>query len=213
MSNESAQDIVNFWLGDSVKSPEHADQQHGLWYRGGERLDDEIRSRFEATVVQAREGSLRHWESSAEGALALVILLDQFTRNIFRGTPEAYSGDEPARGILTRTLDAGRDQSLPCTGQVFLYHPFHHSETLTVQNRGVALLEALAARCEPQWKEYVLRSVKGFSGHRDIVAQFGRFPHRNGTLKRPSTPEEQAFMKKGGESFGQNTKSRTSKIR
>jgi uncharacterized protein (DUF924 family) len=203
MKESNAEEIVNFWLGDSVKSPELADLQHEVWYRGGESLDTEIRNRFGETVVLARDGALGNWEESPQGALALVIALDQFTRNIFRGTLEAYSGDEPARGILTRALEAGHDQSLPCTGRIFLYHPFHHSECLAEQNRGVALLEALASTCEPHWKDYAQRSATGFSGHRNIVAKFGRFPHRNRTLGRQSTAAESDFMTAGGETFGQ----------
>ena len=203
MGNVQFDEIVAFWLGDSVKSPEHADEQKAIWYRGGPAVDARIEERFGETIRQARAEKLSHWESDANGALALVILLDQFTRNIFRGSVEAYSGDALAREIVHRAIGAGLDDALPITGRIFLYHPLHHSESLEEQNLGVALLEKLAARLDDEWQPYVEQSVKGFSGHRDIVARFGRFPHRNVTLGRPSTAQEQAFLDSGAENFGQ----------
>jgi uncharacterized protein (DUF924 family) len=130
-----------------------------------------------------------------------VILLDQFTRNLYRGTPEAYCGDPIALAVATRALALDRALSIP--GRIFLYHPFHHSEVIAEQNRGVALLERLEQESPPEWRGYLRRSVLGFERHRDTVARFGRFPHRNRVLGRPCTPAEVAFLEADPNAFGQ----------
>ena len=203
MSDSSAQAIVAFWLGDSIQGPEAANAQRSLWYQGGPEVDVEIHERFGSSAERAREGKLVDWERSPEGVLALVILLDQFTRNIYGGTPEAYSGDQLAWTIAKRALSTGLDRALPVTGRIFLYHPFHHSELLAEQQRAVALLEALEREAPDVWRTYLRRSVEGFGGHRDVVARFGRFPHRNKVLGRPSTPEEETYLASGAETYGQ----------
>jgi len=203
MNQPCATDIVNFWLGDSVQSPQHAHDRKSMWYQGGVALDDEIRSLFGERVSEAVSGALSKWHTSGEGALALVIMLDQFTRNMFRGTPEAYVGDQRAHAVACAAVDAGLDKSLPFVGRIFLYHPFHHSESLAEQNKGVALLEQMVTECDAIWAPYVSESVEGFKGHRDVVAQFGRFPHRNRTLNRESTPAEREYLDQGADRYGQ----------
>jgi uncharacterized protein (DUF924 family) len=203
MAEPTPRVIVSYWLGESPASPAAAFARHELWYRGGRPIDDEIRERFGHSVTRARAGGLAEWDRSPESQLALVILLDQFTRNIYRGTPEAYSGDPLALAVALRAVAAGRDRDLCVPGRIFLYHPFHHSETLVEQDRGVALLERLAQESPPEWRDYVRRSVEGFRRHRDTVARFGRFPHRNPVLGRISTPEEVAFLAADGSTYGQ----------
>lgn len=205
-SGPSAREIASYWLGDSTESPEKARARFELWYRGGPRVDEEIRRRFGARIAEARDGALREWEETGEGALALVILLDQFTRNIYRGTPEAYSGDALALAAAGRAVAMGSDRALSVTGRIFLYHPFHHVETLDGQNEGVRLLEVLEADSPPEWRSYVRRSVEGFGRHRDVVARFGRFPHRNRVLGRSSTAAEREFLAANPESYGQGSK-------
>ena len=197
------QDIVAFWLGASASGPDQAEGQRGLWYSGGPAVDAEITARFGDLVEQACCGELSGWENSAEGALALVILLDQFTRNIYRGTVDAYRGDALARDVTRRAIDRGLDDELPVVGRIFLYHPYHHAEQLSDQDQAIRLLEALRDQATPQWTPYLQRSVEGFTGHRNIVARFGRFPHRNRVLGRVSTPEEVAYLDGGPETFGQ----------
>ena len=206
MKERNAEQIVSYWLGDSGKSPEAALTRHEIWYRGGSQVDEEIRGRFETHICRAREGKLTDWETSPEDQLALVILLDQFTRNLFRGTAEAYSGDRLAHRIATRAVNAGRDKSLSVAGRIFLYHPFHHSEDATEQNRGVALLETLEREAPDEWGAYIRRSIEGFGRHRDVVVRFGRFPHRNRVLRRKSTPEELTYLESEPETYGQAQK-------
>ena len=203
MNDASITDIVSYWLGDSHKSPEKALARHATWYRGGTKVDAKISTLFESRVYQARAGDLSAWENSPDGALALVVLLDQFTRNVFRGSAKAYSGDELARSIAARAVGAGHDKSLSVPARIFFYHPFHHSETLDEQNRGVSLLKTLEHEASAIWGDYVRRSIKGFSGHRDVVVRFGRFPHRNVTLQRESTEEELIYLAAEPETYGQ----------
>ena len=198
-------EIVGFWLADSLESPERASARREWWYTGGPAVDEEIRARFGDLVPRAcaREPELIGWRDMPDGALALILLLDQFTRNLYRGTVEAYAGDGPAFEIVTRAIDGGLDRALHPVSRIWLYHPFHHSESVTEQDRGLDLLRALRQEADPAWRAYVDRSIQGWTRHRDIVARFGRFPHRNAVLGRASTPDEQAHMAAGGESFGQ----------
>lgn len=203
MSSEAAREIVEFWLGRSIEGPEAAEERREFWYRGGDALDHEIRTRFGTHVERACEGGFEEWCASAEGALALIILLDQFTRSIYRATPGAYCGDARALCIASRAVESGIDRSLPVTGRLFLYHPFHHAESVEDQDRSIALVDAIRHDVQQQWHEYLDRRVEGFTKHRDIVARFGRFPHRNHIVQRPSTAEEEAFLNGEHETFGQ----------
>lgn len=199
----TAESIVDFWLGPSATSPAAGLERVDWWYRGGPDLDATIKERFGERVEQARQGELKHWRDTSAGNLALVILLDQFTRNNYRGTLSAYSGDVLAFEVLNHAIEAGLDLDLPVPGRIFLYHPCHHSEDLAEQDRGIALLQCMA-RDEPQeWRAYIERSIKGWGRHRDIVARFGRFPHRNTVMGRETIAEEAAFIADGAESFGQ----------
>ena len=195
--------ITAFWLGPALESPDQALARKDFWYRGGPAVDAEIRQRFGPQVDEACAGGLAEWEGSSEGAFAMILLLDQFTRNLFRGTADAWKGDPRAFQIVNRAIDAGLDRGLHPVERIWLYHPFHHAEDVAAQDQGLALLNALRDAAEPAWKPYVERSIEGWTRHRNIVAEFGRFPHRNTTLGRPSTPEELEFMAKDGERFGQ----------
>ena len=200
-----ARDIVDYWLGASPEGPAAADAERERWYRGGPEVDREIRTRFAERVAEARAGRLAEWESTPEGALAVVVLLDQFTRNIYRGTAQAYCGDALALAVAGGALAIGHDRALSIPGRIFLLHPFHHSESLAEQERGVALLRSLEPLAPPAWRAYVRRAVEGFARHRDVVARFGRFPHRNRVLGRASTPEEIAYLEQEPASYGQGS--------
>ena len=196
-------DVVTFWLSDSRDSPHRAAARRDWWYRGGPVVDEAIRARFGDLVPRALAGELTDWRDTPDGALALVLLLDQFTRNLYRGTVAAYAGDDFAFEIVNHAIDRGLDRALHPVARIWLWHPFHHSEDIAEQERGLGLLRALRRDADPAWHGYVERSIKGWTRHRDIVARFGRFPHRNTVLGRESTTEEQACMAAGGESFGQ----------
>ena len=204
---ETINKIVAFWLGSSLDSPTAAYSRREWWYRGGAAVDEEIRAQFGTMVPRACAGDLTAWQDTSDGALALILLLDQFTRNLYRNTPEAYAGDALAFEIVNRAINSGVDQDLHLVGRIWLYHPFHHAEQIENQDRGLELLNAVLQGAPPDWHPHIQRSIKGWTRHRNIVARFGRFPHRNEVLGRRSTDEERAFLAENGETFGQGPKS------
>lgn len=206
MSTETIAQIVDFWLGSSLDSPAAAGDRREWWYRGGPAVDQEIGTRFGEMVPKACQGGLADWRNTADGALALILLLDQFTRNLYRNTPDAYLGDAAAFEIVNHAIDSAVDQELHPVARIWLYHPLHHSERVEEQDRGIVLLRDLKRAAATPWRPYVQRSIEGWTRHRDIVARFGRFPHRNDVLGRASTAEESAFLETEGQSFGQGRK-------
>jgi uncharacterized protein (DUF924 family) len=173
----SPADIVDFWR---AVGPDR-------WYEKDAALDEEIRKRFLATHEAAATGKLTAWEQTAEGALALLILLDQFPRNMFRGEARAFATDPLARAVTSRAILNGFDGAMPDM-RTFFYLPFEHSEDRADQERGVALFKAVGDADGLKWAEI----------HADIIRRFGRFPHRNAVLGRVTTTEEQAFLDGGG---------------
>ncbi|MEJ7930655.1 DUF924 family protein [Ramlibacter sp. AN1015] len=157
------------------------------WFRKDETFDAEFRARFLEAHEAAAAGRLAHWEASAEGTLALLILLDQFPRNAFRGTARMFATDAQALQLARHALEQGFDVATPPDLRNFFYLPFTHSESLSDQELCVRLARALDAE-SLRWAEI----------HRDIVARFGRFPHRNALLGRETTPAEQQFLDEGG---------------
>jgi uncharacterized protein (DUF924 family) len=177
MSVEAAAAIVAFWR---EMGPDR-------WFNKDAALDDEIKRRFLPTYEAAAAGKITDWEQSAEGALALLILLDQFPRNMFRGEARAFATDPLARAIASRAILNGFDGAYPDL-RTFFYLPFEHSENLADQERCIALNKAAGDADGLKWAEL----------HADIIRRFGRFPHRNAVLGRVTTPEEQAFLDGGG---------------
>lgn len=163
------------------------------WYKRDDAFDAEIRRRFLALWQKAAAGELASWEDSDAGALALVIVLDQFPRNMFRGTPEAFASDALAREVARRAIDRGVDTRVDPILLEFLYLPFMHSEHLADQLHCVALFQNADNANEADNAE----NLKYAREHADIIRRFGRFPHRNRVLGRSSTEEEQAFLDSG----------------
>lgn len=178
------QEVLDFWFHDDAKQ---------RWFASTSAFDQEIRRRFGELYARAATGALIEWERSAEGCLALCILLDQFPRNIFRGDPRAFATDHKALAIAERAIAQGFDRGLPVERKQFFYMPFMHSENLGNQLRAIAL-------CEAARLEEARRAAKD---HLNLIRRFGRFPHRNAVLGRPSTPDELAFLEYNEESFGQ----------
>jgi uncharacterized protein (DUF924 family) len=171
-------DIVTFWR--------EAGQDR--WWKKDDAFDAEIRARFLALWEEARSGGLQAWRSSDDGLLALVIVLDQFPRNMFRGDARTYASDALAREVASQAIAAGADQRVDPELRRFLYMPFMHSEALHDQERCIALFRAIG---DPEQAKYA-------DGHADIIRRFGRFPHRNRILGRTTTAEEQTFLDEGG---------------
>jgi uncharacterized protein (DUF924 family) len=158
------------------------------WFNKNDAFDAEIRDKFLAAYEAAAAGKLAEWEQSAEGALALVIVLDQFPRNMFRGSARTYAADPLARAVADRAIARGFDRHFARPERLFFYLPFTHSEDLADQERCVALHREAG---EVDWMKYA-------EEHADIIRRFGRFPHRNAVLGRATTPDEQAFLDAGG---------------
>lgn len=178
MTTASAADVIEFWR---KAGPER-------WFKRDEAFDREIAERFGGLVADASAGRLDMWEATAEGTYALLILLDQFPRNVHRGTPLAFASDPKARQVARRALGKGYDRKIPAQERGFVYLPFEHSEDPADQARSIELFEALGDAEQLKWA--VL--------HKEIIDRFGRFPHRNPILGRVTTPEEQAFLDEGG---------------
>src|SRR5213595_3192919 len=170
-------DVLHFWR----------EAGPSRWFKKDEAFDHTFRDRFIAAHEAAARGDLDDWARSADGGLALCILLDQFPRNAFRGSTRMFATDGKARDIARAAVDAGFDQQIDKSLRQFLYLPFMHSEAIEDQDRGVEL----AGRVDPDSQRWAVL-------HRDIIARFGRFPHRNAMLGRATTPEEQKFLDEGG---------------
>ena len=200
------EDIIGFWLGASATSPDNALARKSFWYDGGKQVDQEIRVRFVAILERALSFELDDWVGSPAGALALTLLLDQFTSNLYRNTPKAYSGDEAAASYLRLAIETGVSLKLDVVSTIWLHHPLHHSESLKDQETGLDVLKTLRAECDEKWLGYVDRSIKGWEGHWKIIKEFGRFPHRNEILTRKSSTDEALFLSSRSVSFGQGPK-------
>lgn len=194
--------VLDYWLGDSHESPSKCEEMSDLWYGGTPENDQEVVEKFGEIFERACSDALSSWAESADGALALVILLDQFSRQIHRRTALAFSQDLMARAVAVRSVSLKFDLELSVPGRLFLYHPFQHSEFIEDQELGVSLTKHLLEECDPGWKDYVENSLKYFEDHRDIISKFGRFPHRNRVLERDSTEEELEFLESSS-SYGQ----------
>jgi uncharacterized protein (DUF924 family) len=173
----TAADIVGFWR----------DAGYERWFRRDDAFDAELRRRFETAHVAASRRELEHWMDTADGALALLVLLDQVPRNLYRDSGHAYATDSLARHYAARAIAAGFDTQVDPALRVFVYMPFEHSEDPADQERAVALMAPL----DPGYVDYAV-------AHQEVIVRFGRFPHRNRALGRDSTPEEQAWLDAGG---------------
>jgi len=190
-----ARALFDFWFGPA----EHPERLHHrqIWFRSTAEFDAAVRHGFAADHEMAVAGALQDWEAGAESALALVMLLDQVPRNIFRSTKRAFASDPQALAATRRALARGFDQQVPAAWRLFFYLPLEHSEDLADQQRGLALLEALPPAPGRPSEAHMSRR------HLEIIERFGRFPHRNAILGRPSTAAEQAFLDESDWRFGQ----------
>lgn len=195
-------EILDFWLSDGLTQGWPTQNLNERWFRGSAALDQDIQARFGAEVLQALQGGLQAWETPLHSRLALVILLDQFPRNVFRGSTQAFEGDARAQQLVQQTLSRHEDTQLPWVGRVFLYMPLMHAEDMALQNESVARFLQLAADAPPSLKPALQGNLEFARQHQRIIAQFGRFPYRNAVLGRTSTPEEEDFLRTGPR-FGQ----------
>lgn len=187
--------IHQFWFGPLDDTGFAAAQQNPLWFSASAETDAALGSRFGNLVAQALAGQLDHWADHDQGLIALILLLDQFTRNIYRGTPDAFAGDTAALKLATEAISSQRHRSLPAIHQVFLYMPLEHCEDLEVQDDCVRLLSDLSKLSDA---ERIKGSTRYAVAHRDVIARFGRFPHRNAILGRESSEAELVYLERHG---------------
>ena len=180
----SSGDVLDYWYGELGED---------AWFRKDTSVDETIERRFLTTWQAAASGDLDDWQATPEGALALIIVLDQFPRNMFRNDPRAFSTDANAREVAGSAIAAGYDMKIPEERRVFFYLPHEHSENLADQKLCVEWMRTRTQKGS-EYEAYA-------KAHHDIIARFGRFPHRNDVLGRKSTPEEIAFLKEPGSSF------------
>lgn len=187
-------EILDFWFQGTGLESGAAIQR---WFNGGKAVDQAIEQGFSNDVAIALDGGHTAWAGSAKGRLALILLLDQFTRNIYRGSATAFAGDNRAVNLCQEGIDTGMEPTLAPFERAFFLMPLEHSECLSNQNRSVTQFEALANNVPAQLR----KSMQSFAGyarqHRDIIQRFGRFPHRNEALQRQSTRAELAFLEQG----------------
>jgi uncharacterized protein (DUF924 family) len=188
-----AASILAFWFGPQGAPSGNAARD--VWFRKDAAFDAEIQARFGDAMAVALAGGLGEWCATAGGALARVLLLDQFTRNVHRDTPAAFAGDARALATAEYAVDRGFDHALDVYGRWFLYLPFEHAEDRIMQERSLALFGALARETG------LAGPLEWAQKHADVIARFGRYPHRNAILGRVSTPEELAFLAQPGSRF------------
>jgi len=190
--NPQAQAVLDFWFGGDLPRKE--------WFKKDDAFDREIAQRFGAEIEQALEGGLHHWDAEGpQAALARIVVLDQFCRNVYRGTPLAYAGDHQALQSALDMIDAGEDRVLGPYQRAFVYMPLEHAEDIAMQEQSVKLFTRLA---ETEPRNQGISGMLDFAKrHEQVIRRFGRFPHRNEILQRPSTLSEEEFLKQPGSGF------------
>ena len=198
--NEKINEILDFWFGE-IKDGFTVGNRGKLWYIAKEETDNTIKKLYMDLIVKAGNKEL-DWKQTAKGRLVLIILLDQFTRNVYRKTQEAFAYDKYALELCKEGLQLKHDKELCFVHRMFFCHPLHHSENIEDQKLSVKLTEQLIKEVPEQNKKKVEGFLKYAKQHHDIIQKFGRFPHRNEVLGRKSTEEELKYLK-SGKRFGQ----------
>ncbi len=202
LETEKVEEILRFWFGE-IEEGFPVDDMSWLWWGGGEGIDRNIRERFGDWVERAAAGKLSHWAGSAEGRLAHILLLDQFTRNIYRKSAQAFAHDADALRLSLEGIEQGHDLMLPPIQRIFLYLPLEHAEDLAMQDLCVAKFRETLEPYINDPDKKVTGFFEAAADHRNIIKRFGRFPHRNEVLGRESTAEELEYLAGDHKSFGQ----------
>ncbi|HVS13519.1 MAG TPA: DUF924 family protein [Thermoanaerobaculia bacterium] len=196
-----ARAVLDYWFGpldaDGLASAEKRER----WWRKDPAFDAEIRERFGGLWERAARGELDGWSASADGSLALIVVLDQLPRNMFRDRPEMFATDPRARTVVLAGIESGLDRALVSDRAVFFYMPLMHGESRIDQHLGMRLYDELVERSPAGARDVLSGNLDFMRRHFEIVDRFGRFPHRNAVLGRESTPEEVAFLEQPGSSF------------
>ena len=193
-----SEDVLDFWFGELDSGGMCSREQQKLWFNPPTGTDETIRERFGAAVKGALAGQLDEWATTPAGLTALVVLLDQFTRNMFRDTPAAFSGDGRALALARSAAERNWLPQLPTMYRVFLCMPFEHAEDLNAQDEGLACFDVLLEECSDAARPRIADFRRYMVAHREVIVRFGRFPHRNIILGRTSTAEESAYLEQHG---------------
>lgn len=196
--------ILSFWFMEQELSAPQIDRRMDTWFGTDEVFDHECKKEFSGDVDRASEGKLDHWADDPLGRLALILLLDQFRRNIYRNTADAFAMDKAALKLCVEGAMEKKDKGLTPIQRAFFYMPLQHVESRKVQAKGVELYKRLAEAVSPTYRETFETIAQFAELHHDIVQQFGRFPHRNKLLNRENTPEEDEYLAGDAPDFGQS---------
>ncbi|MFT4712795.1 MAG: hypothetical protein ACJAVI_000200 [Candidatus Azotimanducaceae bacterium] len=198
----SVDSILSFWIGTAADDPVVAGSKTKLWFMSSPAADHDLQLRFSNLLSEAEQGLLENWQQCPLGGLALVILLDQFSRNIYRGSASAFANDDAALKIAKNIVTSGQHLSLKPIERVFLHMPFEHSESLEIQNQSVSLFKTLTTEATEEWRPQLKAFTDHAIEHREIISKFGRFPHRNKILGRSNTAGENLYLQ-SAKTFGQ----------
>ena len=196
-------EILAFWFKEQELSAPQIDRRMDTWFSEDPVFDHEIEKEFLGDIKQATKGELNHWADEPRGRLALILLIDQFRRNIYRNTAKAFSKDKLALKLCVEGAMEKKDKGLTPIQKVFFYMPLQHAESAKVQAKSVELFTRLAESVSPTYRETFLTIAQFAELHKDIIDQFGRFPHRNELLGRENTPEEDEYLAGDSPDFGQ----------
>jgi uncharacterized protein (DUF924 family) len=198
---ENSDSLLRAWFGGDLETPESVAARSQAWFGGDQSFDDLVRHQFSALPDQAVRGDLDRWRGPARSTLALAIALDQLPRNLFRGSPQAFAYDSAALDVSRWALDRDLDGQLHPVEAVFIYLPLEHAEDLEIQVQCAARFRALLERAPGVLLSQFESFLSYAERHREVIERFGRFPHRNQILGRPSTVDELRYLKEGGETF------------
>lgn len=200
MTDPRIENILNFWFGPLLDNHVFPDEKSKMWFRGGEEVNRSIRQKFERDFLSACQGGLDHWKLSPRGRLALIILLDQFSRNLYEDR-RAFLQDEKALRLCLEGISFGQDKRLLIVERTFFYMPLQHSEKIEIQQKSVYFFEQLKDQASPAIDLPIGVALDYAKRHAEIIQRFGRFPHRNEVLGRQTTPDEAEFLLEPNSSF------------
>ncbi|MGN1057606.1 MAG: DUF924 family protein [Comamonas sp.] len=196
--------VLEYWLGAELPTNDSALSRQKLWFSKSEDTDEEIRRRFGGLLQEALAGKLdKEAMEQPLGMLSVLIVLDQFTRNAYRGTPKSFAGDERARNLALKAIEQGWDvdASIPSVARMFIYLPLEHAEDAALQESSVVAFEQLHQEAEPELRDFFAQTLDYAHRHREVIETFGRFPHRNAVLGRESTEAELHYLRQPGAGF------------
>ena len=197
------EEILDYWIGPDDIDPVGWGEKQVLWYAFDESVDEKIRTQFGPELTAAENGQREDWKLSDRGCLALLVLYDQFSRNLYRGTPDVYRNDPEAVAVTDQLVETGALYSLNVPAHILAFHAYHHAEDLPRQQKVLKLAEDLISRSSDEWKESINSNLEYMKSHAGVIHEFGRFPHRNKILGRESTAAEIAHLEKDNRTFGQ----------